>query len=242
MIPVESLLYGLDERLNKIATLEHQVIPLENKIRALNRGQLKLVKVKMDPNNPLGLGLDAFKKRYEDLETIIERASDHPLTLKLTDTHLNEWSADLSTMTPSYMFYVDSYALASKGTCLNKIIYVNRGLTKHADILTLLNNTSYAPSFEYEETFAEISSYQISIYTDGTFTPSIIYVSYIRYPQEIDFPGYVKFDGTNSVHSDCELHHYLEDELLNYAVEELAMNIDNTQTVQFTQSRIATSE
>jgi len=81
MIPVESLLYKIDLRLNKVAALEHQVIPLENKILALNEAQLKLVKLKIDPNNPLGLGLDSFKKRYEDLEVLVESQSGHPLTL-----------------------------------------------------------------------------------------------------------------------------------------------------------------
>jgi hypothetical protein len=242
MIPVESLLYKLDMKLNKIAALEHQVIPLENKILALNEAQLKLVKVKLDPNNPLGLGLDAFKKRYEDLETIIERAADHPLQLALTDANLNEWSTDLSNLTPLYMFYVDSYLLANKGKCLNKVIYVNRGIVKHADVLTLLNNSNFAPSFEYEETFAEISGYQLSIYTDGTFTPTTLFLSYVRYPREIDFPGYVKFDGTASAKSDCELHHYLEDELLNYAVIDLAMDVEDTPAVQYTAERIKTSE
>jgi hypothetical protein len=242
MISVESLLYKLDMKLNKVAALEHQVIPLENKILSLNEAQLKMIKVKMDFNNPLGLGLDSFKKRYEDLETIIEDAADHPLTLSLTDPRINEWSADLDLLVPNYMFFVDSYIVANKGECLNKVIYVNRGLTKHADVLTLLVNTSYRPSFEYEETFSTIAGQIYHIYTDGTFTPTTAYISYVRYPAYIDYPGYVHFDGTVSIHTDCELHNYLEDELLNYAVEELAMDTENTPAAQYTQERIRTSE
>ena len=242
MIHVESLLYKLDMRLNKVAVLEHQVIPLENKILALNEAQLKLVKVKMDPNNPLNIGFDANKKRYEDLENLVEDMSDHPLTLKLTDPRLNEWSASLEGITPRYMFYVDAYIVADKGDCKNKILYVNKGLAKHADILTLLANSSWRPSFEYEETFSVVSNYNVSVYTDGTFTPSKIYLSYVRYPKIIDYPGYVHFDGTLSVKSDSELHHYLEDELLNFAVDELAMDTENIPAVQMTQERIKTSE
>lgn len=242
MIAVESLLYKLDMKLNKIAALEHQVIPLENKILALNEAQLKLVKVKLDPNNPLGLGLDSFKKRYEDLENIIETTGDHPLDLFVTDERLNEWSADLTLLDPPYMFYIDSYLLADKGSCKNKVIYVNKGLTKHADIITLINDTNYRPSFEYEETFSSISGMEIQIYTDGTFTPTKIYISYVRYPNVIDYPGYVHFDGSDSVKEDCELHLYLEDELLNYALEELAMDTENVPAVQFTEARIAKSE
>lgn len=242
MIKVESLLYKLDMRLNKVAVLEHQVIPLENKILSLNEAQLKLVKVKMDPNNPLNIGFDANKKRYEDLENLVEDMGDHPLTLGLTDSRLNEWSANLEGLIPRYMFYVDAYILADKGECKNKVLYVNKGLAKHADILTLLANSSWRPSFEYEETFSTISSFNVSIYTDGTFTPSKIYLSYVRYPQVIDYPGYIHFDGTESVKSDCELHDYLEDELLNFATDELAMDTENIPAVQMTQERKKTSE
>lgn len=244
MIPVESLLYKFDMKLNKIAALEHQVIPLENKILALNEAQLKLIKVKMDPNNPLGLGLDAFKKRYEDLQTLIEEASDHPLTLVLSDPRINEWSTDLSELVPKYMFFVESYIIASKGTCKDKVLYVNHGLTKHADVLTLLANTSYVPSFEYGETFSTISNYTYHIYTDtpATFIPTTAYISYVRYPQYIDYPGYIHFDGSPSIKTDCELHNYLEDELLNFAIQEVAMDTENTPAVQFTQQRIKESE
>lgn len=242
MITVESLLYKIDLKLNKVAALDHQVIPLENKILALNEAQLKLVKLKMNPNNPLGLGMDSFKKRYEDLEVLIEQQATHPLTLVLNDPKLNEWAADLSLLLPEYMFYIDSYFLASKRTCENKIIYVNKDLVKHSDVITLLTNTNYRPSFEYEESFCTISGFKLNVYTDGTFTPTLIYVSYVRYPQQIDYPGYVKFDGTNSAHSNSELPEYLEDELLNLAIQELAMDTENTPAVQYTQERIRTSE
>ena len=242
MIPVESLIYKIDLKLNKVAALEHQVIPLENKILALNEAQLKLVKLKMDSNNPLGLGLDSFKKRYEDLEVLVEPMAAHQLPLVETDRFLNKWSADLLLLDPEYMFYIDSYFIASKGACKDKLIYVNKDLVKHSDIISLLINTNYKPSFEYEESFCSVANYKLSIYTDGTFAPDTIYVSYIRYPQKIDYPGYIHFDGTASVKSDSELPEYLEDELLNLTIQELAMDTENVPAVQFTQERIKTSE
>lgn len=242
MITVESLLYKVDLKLNKVATLEHQVIPLENKILALNEAQLKLIKLKLGPDNPSGLGLDAFKKRYEDVEVLLERPALHPLILTLADSRLNQWIADLRLLTPEYMFYIDSYVIADKNTCKDRTIYVNRDLTKHADVVTLLTNSNYKPSFEYEETFCTISNLNLEIYTDGTFTPKKVFVSYIRYPAYIDYTGYVRLDGTNSITENCELPAYLEDELVNLAVDELAMDTENTPAVQFTQQRIRTSE
>ena len=62
MIPVDSLLYKIDQKLNKLSTNEHQQIALEDKILSLNEAQIKLIKQKVDgfpvPNK---LGFDAFK-------------------------------------------------------------------------------------------------------------------------------------------------------------------------------------
>ena len=44
MILVDSLLYKIDQRLNKLASNDHQEIHLEDKILALNEAQLKLIK------------------------------------------------------------------------------------------------------------------------------------------------------------------------------------------------------
>ena len=237
MITVESLTYKIDLKLNKLSSLAHQQIPLENKILALNEAQLKLVKRKMDPLNRSGLGLESYKKRYEDLEVLMERPADHPLDVTLVDENLNQWECDLTKLTPEYMFYIDSYLLADKGSCKNKIIYVNRDLTKNADVMTLLVNSNYIPSFEYEETFCSISNFKLEVYTDGTFEFTKAFVAYLRYPQEIDLVGYVKLNGEDSVTSNSELPAYLEDELVDLAVQELAMDTDNNPQVQYTMAK-----
>lgn len=241
MILVDSLLYKIDQRLNKLSTNEHQQIQLEDKILALNEGQLKLIKQKVSGLSIVsGMGLDAFKKRYEDLQSLIVDYT--PLTLSETNHKLNQWSASLQNVNPAYMFYADSYILASKGRCKDRIIWINKDLLKHGDLSLMLNNEHYRPSFEYQETFNVISSDEISIFTDGSFTPSKIFIMYLRYPQYIDKEGYIKLDGLASVNSDCELESYLEDELLDLAVQNLGMFTENSSAVQNAQFRIQTNE
>jgi len=243
MIPVDSLLYKIDQRLNKLSTNSHQQIFLEDKILALNEAQIKLIKQKTDGFSIVsGLGLDAFKKRYEDLQSLVVDYDEGKLLLKKTNKVLNQYSANLNKLLPQYMFYIDSYLLADKGRCKDRIIWINRDLAKHGDLQFILNNDHYKPSFEYQETFNVLSSDEISIFTDGTFTPKSIYVSYMRYPVYIDKEGYVKFDGKNSLSQDCELEVYLEDELLDLAVQNLAMYIENQSAIQTSQIRIQTNE
>lgn len=243
MIPVDSLLYRIDQKLNKLSTNIHQQINLEDKILALNEAQIKLIKQKVDGFSVIsGMGLDAFKKRYEDLQSLVMTYNHQPLKLELRNAELNQWFANLNLLVPKYMFYIDSYILADKGVCKDRKIWINRDLAKHGDLQFILNNDHYKPSFEYQETFNFLSTDQISIFTDGTFTPKDIYMSYMRYPVYIDKEGYVRLDGTDSVNSDCELELYLEDELVDLTVQNLAMYTENAAAVQSAQFRIQTNE
>jgi hypothetical protein len=243
MIPVDSLLYKIDQKLNKLSTNEHQQINLEDKILALNEAQIKLIKQKVDGTSTnSGYGLDAFKKRYEDLQSLVITYNNQPLPLVLKNAELNQYFTNLNTLVPKYMFYLDSYILADKGRCTDRKIWINRDLAKHGDIQFILTNDNYKPSFEYQETFNFLSSDEISVFTDGTFTPKDIYISYMRYPVYINKTGYIMLDGLPSFDSDCELELYLEDELLDLTVQNLAMYTENQSAVQSSIYRIQTNE
>jgi len=158
MIPVDSLLYKIDQRLNKLSTNEHQQIQLEDKILALNEAQIKLIKQKVDGQSTnSGMGLDSFKKRYEDLQSLVVAYNNGKLKLKIKNKELNQWAANIHLLSPKYMFYVDSYILADKGRCKDRKIWINRDMAKHSDLQFILNNEHYKPSFEYQETFNFLS-------------------------------------------------------------------------------------
>ena len=243
MISVDSLLYKIDQKLNKLSSNSHQRIQLEDKVLALNEAQIKLIKQKTDGISIVsGLGRDSFKKRYDDLQILVENYVNHPLDLIISNKDLNQWSASIVNISPAYMFYVDSYFLADKGECKNRIIWTNTELLKHGDVQFLLNNEHTKPSFEYQETFSSVSTNKISIFTDGSFTPKKLYLMYIRYPVYINKAGYVMLNGETSTDVNCELASYLEDEILDLAVQNLAMYTENASAVQSAQFRIQTNE
>lgn len=242
MIGVDSLLYGIDQRINKLSTFAHQSIALEDKLLAINEGVIKLIKRKVDPNNIYKIGLEGFKKRYQDLQFLVENPEDHELPLTLGDPIMHKYIADVVQVDPKFMFYIDAYVLADKGSCNNRVIYCNPDLVKHADIPLLLNNSNFKPSFEYQETIIDISSDELHVYSDGSFTPKKLYLTYIRYPKEVDKEGYIHFDGTDSINQDCELEEYLKDELLDIAVENLAMYTENSSAVAYAKDRSASDE
>ena len=241
MILVDTLLYKIDQRLNKLSTNTHQEIPVEDKILALNEAQIKLIKQKSTGTvTNTGLGMDGFKKRYEDLQNLIIGFKNYEL--KESDKLLNQWSFDLKKLKPEYLFYVDSYIIADKERCKDKKIWINKDLSKHGDISFLLKNDNYKPSFEYEETFNMINENQFHIYTDGTFTPKELQLMYLKKPDYINKEGYIMIDNTESITTNCELGDVLEDELLDLTVQSLGMFTENMNAVQNTNYRIQTNE
>jgi hypothetical protein len=52
----------------------------------------------------------------------------------------------------------------------------------------------------------------------------------------------VKLDGTASIDENCELNYYLEDELVDLTVQNLAMYTENAGAMNSSQNRIQTNE
>lgn len=239
MILVDKLLYKLDLGLNKLASTEHQYIPLVDKILALNEAQINLIKQYVGSNNVYGIGLDGFKKRYNDLQNLIVQFEKLPATL--TTEIYTSYKADLSTLANTYFLPLEITTTCTKGSCSNRVVPLT-SMVRHGDLQVLLNNNNYKPSFEYQETIGLISDNQLYIYTDDTFTVNDIYITYLRYPVEMNKSGYINFDGTASTDVNCELEESLEDELLNLAILKLAMSTENTPQVEMSQIRRNLSE
>lgn len=234
MIPIERLLYKLDLRLNKKSSTEHQSIPIEDKILALNEAQIILVKTKLNSNNLYNAGLDAFKKRYEDLQALVVPFEE--LAVIKTDEIYSSYKANLNSLSKPYFLPLETIASCTKGSCTERPLYIF-DILKHGDLQIMMNNNNYKPSFEYQETFAIISSEEMYIYTDGTFTVDNIKITYLRYPINVDIEGYINFDGSASTTIDCELSEQLENELLDIAALGLAIDTENTPQVQMSEIR-----
>lgn len=225
MIKVDQLIYKSRQRLNKLATNEHQDIPEEDLLLIINEAQIKLVKSKANP-------LDGSSKRYQDIEFLIVPAEKQKLVPEIKNKHLNRWTADLSKLDPAYMLYVDSYLLCDKEDCKGRVIWVNHDLQSHGSIPSLLNNSNYKPSFEYQETFNDEQDGEMGFYTDGTFQIKEAYISYIHYPQMVDKAGYEDFEGKQSKDQDSEFPLSLENELLDIIAQDIAQYTENPSAYQ----------
>ena len=242
MIPIQNLLFTIDTKANRLSNLKGQFIPNETKIDLLNKAQVKLVLRKIDPNNVYQLGMDSFSKRYEDLQNF--QVTYEKLTLTLTpDDVLNSYNVPFSSLAYDMVVPVTAYVLATKGSCKNRILDVI-DFMKHADIRMLLKSPHYQPRFNYQETLGAIAADTIYIYSDAqnSFTPTELYLSYLRYPKDMDIAGYIHLDGTPSTTIDCELESYLEDELVDIVVTELGDATANQELSQYSRARTKENE
>lgn len=240
MIPVKDLLFNFDTKANRLSNLRGQFVPNETKIDLLNRAQIKLVLRKINLNNVYQLGMDAFSKRYEDIQNL-QVKYEKLLVTKDTSDLLNSYKVSFAAMKYNMIVPITAYVLATKGNCKDRILDVI-DFMKHSDTRMLLKSPHYQPSFKYQEVLGDIGADTISVYSDSenTFEITNLFISYLRYPKNIDVAGYIHLDGIPSTDEDCELESYLQDELLDIAVAEYADATANQELSQY--SRLRTKE
>lgn len=230
MIPVKRLLVKLDLKLNKSGTGKGQNVSKYAKIMALREATLRVFKKKISVNNLFQLGFDAFKSRYEELQSFV--VSHEELSPVKTEEVYTSYEVDLTSLKQKYFMAVEIIAVANRGNCKGRLINIPR-ITKHSEIQTYIHNIHYGPSFKDQETIAKISGDKLVIYCndpEGDFDLTSVKVSYIRYPAMVDIPGlrYAEGDGSISTDTiDSDFPDILEDELLEMAILELGINTGN---------------
>ena len=237
MIPVINLLFDIDTKVNKLSNLNGQFIPNETKIDLINKAQIKLILKKIYPTQNPELGMDSFSKRYEDLQNL--QVPSEEVSLTNSEDLLYSYNFSLPSLTYDMIVPTNIYATGTRGNCKERLLDVI-DIMKHNDVRMLLKSPHYKPSFEYQEILASISSDKMYLYTDNTFTLNKAYVSYLKYPRKVDIVGYIHLDGTASTTVDCELEAYLENELVDLVVEEIADATSNQELSQT--SRFKTKE
>lgn len=233
MISTDELIYEFKLTLNKVNRQDNVEIPLEDIIVYLNKAQMSWVKTKLNPNNVYKMGYEAIRKRIDDVQGL--KKSNVPLAaIKTNDLFHLGYECSLNDV-DDYMFYISSYALAEKKKCKE---ILNLDLIKTGDLTTRYLDVNYNPSFEWRNSLLTIGDNKLVAYTDGSFTISSIYMTYLRYPKAIDKEGYVKLDGTDSISQDSELPDYAKSDIVDLAVKFAAQTQDNQTQAAFAEDRL----
>jgi len=234
MILVDELLYGFELRQNEIAREDNQSIPLEDKLLLLNDAQITWCKQKIGLNNTYKVGYEGNQKRIEDLQILKEKT---PAVKAVKTKNIRHTSYQIPL--PRRIWYINSFSQAKKGKC-ETTIYNN--IIPEGELERKYNNVNYSPSFEWEETLCTQEQDNLIVYTDNTFTIEEVYVTYLRYPVNMDKEGYTHFDGSPSTNQDCELPEYAKQDIIDFAVLVSSQASKDQQTTQNTIQRIQINE
>lgn len=132
---------------------------------------------------------------------------------------------------------ISSYSVCSKGACTNVPVVNNYKDIKPQNLELLLSDPHKGPSFEYQETLVTYMGGKMQVYKSD-FTINEQYVSYYRYPNDIDIEGYRTVNGTLSTDIDPELPDAVVEKIINRVVKEASGIYNNTDKFQVAQERL----
>lgn len=108
---------------------------------------------------------------------------------------------------------------------------------KNENVEELYTDLSNEPNFEFRETYYTIGQECVSIFVKG-FDCETAFLTYYRYPREVDIEGYIRFDESASTDIDPELDDMLVEKILDMVANKFALNEDEYQSYQATQDYV----
>lgn len=138
------------------------------------------------------------------------------------------------TLPKDYFDFSNITVYATKGKCANKKILPIEIKDENKHLLEFDYNNK--PSFEYRETFYNLSENNVKVYVSD-FEIYKVYLSYYRFPKKINFEGYVMPDGSPSFNSDPEWNDKIMDRIISIAAKDFNVNMGRA-TIDIDKDRI----
>lgn len=156
-----------------------------------------------------------LQKRNDDSLRDIQQLLVDDKKLKFRNKHLKHYNYYLP---ENYFDFSNISVFATKGKCQDAQLLANEIKDENKHLL----ETDYLskPSFEYRETFYNLSDSTVKVYAEKDFEISKVYLSYYRKPKEIDFAGYIKSNGTPSTSKDPEWDDRIMDRIISIAAKD----------------------
>jgi hypothetical protein len=173
-------------------------------------------------------------KRNEDEIREIQRllVQESPLVLNQSrDTH-NSYS-----LPENYFDFANVWAKAKNDCCDPRRIHLFE--VKSEDVEEKLTDVNTQPSFEFNESFYYFSNDSILIYKKD-FEIDKVYLTYYRYPTQIDIEGYIPLDGTTPQNIDPEFDDKVVNQILVAMAKEFSAINADTAGYQLDKDRLFT--
>lgn len=141
-----------------------------------------------------------------------------PLTKK---EDLSQDNSTVFSLPSDFFFFSNVTGVFNKGECSASDFEMEQ--VKNEDVHKLLADVYNRPDFEYRYTFYTLGEDAVRVYL-WDFTVDSLYLTYYRYPKDVDISGYIHADGTASTDIDPELDDNLVYQILNMIEKQFALN------------------
>lgn len=228
------IIVKVKKRVNKDDTNDFDNLSLFSIIEAYNKAQLNVVNYLSGLNNIYKSGIESTTKRIDNLSTLL-----NPTPLELTLTKADNYYISQSFPT-NYMRYVSSYSTGKNNKCSSKRIL--HFPYEEGNIELINRNSNQNASFEWGEAPITIADNKLKIHSNNQFEITKAYLTYLKYPANVDIQGYIKQDGTPSTTIDPELPDDVVEMCIDEAVRILQGDIQNPLGIQVAMQNIQRNE
>lgn len=166
----------IDNALEKQGSSSNANLNQFDKEDALNKALNDWIRRQVHGTNPYREGSEESTMRVDDLQPLLipER--------KISVTNGPIFS-DTSKLPENYRYYNRLTAIVSKGECKN--VRIKSTFVENANTDDLLQDWTFAPSFDFEESFHIMASNKFRIYHNDDFKIEYILLSYYKEPKYI---------------------------------------------------------
>jgi hypothetical protein len=222
------------KRVNKDDTEDFDNLSLFSIIEAFNKAQLNIVNYLTGQRNQYQQGSEATIEIINKLNILINKK---PKELSLTKEKDFYFTEDFP---EDFFKYVSSYSIGYNDKCSEKTIF--HLPSEEANIQLIKKNENQNASFEWAEAPLTIAENTLKIHTDNKFALKKAYLTYYRYPVEIDISGYIKEDGSNSTTVNPELPKAVVELIIDEAVRIIQGDIQNPFGIQVASQNLLRGE
>ena len=203
------------EKINKNSINDNIAFDNPRIILAVNEAQNKIVELIIE------------KKNEDDISYIQKLVVND---LKLIKSSKKSDDSDYFEIPKNFFHPINVKVYANDSKCKRKRI--NAWEAKGQNTHELLTDQNNKPSFYWEETFYTIGQDKYRIYKDKTFEIEQVNLDYYRYPKKIDIEGYIDVNNKNTFNQDPELDDKIMDKIIDIAVKDLNINVENLNRLQ----------
>ena len=215
-------------RLNKSDSSDYDNIPNHEAVEAINKAALDWCRRQIHGDNAQKEGDEESKMRVDDLQQLLK-----PAILIGKNSFL---FFETDTLPEDYLWYKRILPLCYTKSCPEGRAFKSY-FVEEANVPDYLEDDSWQPSFEWNQSFHTLVGNKIRVYTNKAFEVRRIDMVYYRKPLKMDIKGYKHLDGSDSKDVDLEFKDDVAELIITEAASIIAGDEESTNQIQINSQR-----